>query len=126
MMNDNGNQQQMMGDGEQEGEGEEWMMMTMVFNGAPTPTLMSNCSLGGWQVHQGSYNGKRGEQQHNDNKAPTPSPTSRVDLVLMATSPLVNSRLAPTPTVSLSSEVVVFCYLAPAASPGAALLILYD
>jgi hypothetical protein len=63
MMNNNSDQQQTMGDREGEGEGEEWMMMTMVFNGAPTPMLMSNCSLGRWWVHQGLYNGKRGEQQ---------------------------------------------------------------
>jgi hypothetical protein len=45
--NDNGDQQQ--------------TMMTTAFNGAPTPMLTSNCSLGGWQVHQGLYNGKRGD-----------------------------------------------------------------
>src|SRR5882757_6223540 len=29
------------------------MMGMMTINGAPTPTLTSNCSSGGWRVHQG-------------------------------------------------------------------------
>jgi hypothetical protein len=62
MTNDNGDQWQMMGDREGEGEGKEWTMVTTSFDGAPTSTLTSNCSLDGWQMHQGPYNGKRGEQ----------------------------------------------------------------
>jgi hypothetical protein len=76
---------------------------------------------------QGTGQGRRTRgQEPSTRHPPLRAFACRVDWVLMAMSPPVDSHPLPTPAVLLFSKVVVFRYLAPAASPGAALLILYD